>query len=129
MGLLNAKSFQSIRFEFGVHNSTSKMDVPRTEKISLIELAPEGLTLALPPRSCASGHFLKVRIEISQENLKQVFEATAIVEEVKSAPQSEDWVKVKLVQFDSAIWTKVLKQIQSEGDQVSNLFQQMKGRK
>lgn len=127
MPILSAKSFQSIRFEFSVQNTTSKMTITKSKEISLIEIASDSITLSLPPRSCANGHNLNVKIEFFQNNQKQVFETTALVEDVKASPQASDLVRLKLLQFDSAVWTKILKEIQGEGDQVFQLFQNMKG--
>lgn len=126
MPLFDKKQFDSIRFEIQASNTTSKVAITQSKSIKMEEISLEGMTLSLPARSCAQGHHLKVELRVLRGIQTESFSATALVQEVISA-QSEDLVKLKLLQFNRDDLEKVLNFITSEGQQVYSLFKQMKG--
>ncbi len=103
--LVRADDFSSLQLHFSIRNNTTQTEVRSAAEIEFVQLDDRKLWLAIPEKSCASGHhlILKIRLQGAQSKIAS-FVATCVVEGVVSHRSGQDLIVVTLIQYEKQEW-------------------------
>jgi hypothetical protein len=85
------------------------------------------MILELPPRTCAKGHKVQTCLIVNHNKTELRFDASAQVQEVASSPGERDSVTIELIGFQKSDWEWIQGIYQGRQDEVSLLFEKLKG--
>lgn len=125
-------STSSRRVNFIIHelkNISTEMNlVDETKSIEILQCEVSSITFQVKNNSGLVGQLISIKgaFQVGKEPDIQ-FAAIGRVSEVKSVSDTEQHVTIKMNQYDTATWGRIIERIGLKQRRVDNLFQAMKG--
>ena len=114
-------------------NSTSGNKISKTSKdVELIALAPKGITLEVPKRSCSQGHSFILQIEAHIERMdeppiKLNTQVTGVITEIEGSIHDERFqVTLEFRQYSVDEWHKFLGHVENRQANLNKSLKEMK---
>jgi hypothetical protein len=117
--LFNPADFESLELEIHFRNLMTNFDVEEVDKIAVIEVGSNTLTISLPQGSCAEGHHVMIEILHTGE---QLLKATAKVRNLSPTDDGCQAALLELLQFDNKSWADFLKIFSKRQEEISTFF-------
>lgn len=121
--------FTSMRLEFEVENLTTKMKMKKGATIQFCEFRERGFVLEVPPKQCATGHHLLIKIKTKgRTGGKELeLEVTAKVDSSVTQDDGEVTVELTLLQYDEFKWRQFQDTFGNRQTEIEDFFKAAKG--
>ena len=102
---------------------------PERRSIVFAEFSEDGMILDMPENSCASGHILRLTIQVTglEPGALSDFVFDVTVTEVEAQPEDRQRVQVKLTLDNPASWTQFQKIFTRRQDEIDKFMHEAKG--
>lgn len=139
---IRSEDFNSIRIEVSMMNSTTKTQLAQGRRtfrdheevgkageldIQVVEFSSQGLTVEVPSKSGAQGHFLILNLKTSGANPDTMISAVGRIEEVIKLEKNREQFVVSLVEFDPVAWMQLTKVFSSRQDAINEFLAGTRG--
>jgi hypothetical protein len=129
MDWLKKSDITETRFQILLVNNTTETSVPADQPVEVIEVSKKTLTLSVPARCCAVGHFLSVKFMVSEKLLWGIpgksngFEVkvTARVDEETALDKTSKTVRLTLFQFGVEEWAALIKEVRKRQTKINGI--------
>lgn len=125
----NQNDFSSIEIKFEIENLTTHTKIKGNAEVAMIEFSERELVLSLPPKSCANGHHVLVKVKtITPEGKPLQFDVTCKVEKIQATEENDAvQTKMTLMQFSETEWARFREIFSRRQNEILNFFSSAKG--
>lgn len=124
--LVNATTRMEIRDGKRFYAGAEEKSTQRAA-VEFVELGERTIRLEMPPRTCAQGHRLELRIELAAPDESITFHGEGIIERVEASNGRPDLVTIELSNHANAKWIDIKKHFVQRQASVADLFERLKG--
>jgi hypothetical protein len=142
--LIRPEDFRSIRLTISMTNSTTRTQIRNGQRffggenqtvdygsedltIRLVEFLEKGMVLEVPSKSCSQGHILVLEIQAEGPGVSDEFKGPVKVHTLDDLPDGKLRVGVDLMKHDPAQWKRFMSIYDRRQEEVTELFEQLKG--
>ncbi len=126
---INDSDFQSIELICYIRHAHTGTELRDPSRIKVIELGEKEITLEIPPKTFASGHYLVLGISargLPPEKTMKPFVTEAKIESVVNL-DGADQLRLSLTQFEPEKWEELKRLFSSRQNEIERFFKNVRG--